>query len=293
MGTQAEIGNLELALLRTFLAVVDEGSIGRAAASVDMTQPAVSQQILRLEKIIGQRLFARERDGVTLTRHGKLLVPYANRAVELNEETLKQLREESARGLIALGASPDVALAGLLPALKRLQSIYPELELRFLVTAAEKLDPLLKTGELDLVITSAKVMTGTPRATWSVPLQWAAAEDVCVDKSRLLPLVLFEEPCIWQDKMLESFRSAGWAWRVSFESSSLDAILTATQSGLGIAALSIEAIQKIELAIVSNAGLPHAPVVEFGMFAGTALSNHARTVLEVAMASLATAGCNY
>jgi DNA-binding transcriptional LysR family regulator len=77
MATQAEIGDLELALLRTFLAVVDEGSIGKAAASVDVTQSAVSQQMFRLEKIVGQKLFARERNGITLTHHGKLLVPYA------------------------------------------------------------------------------------------------------------------------------------------------------------------------------------------------------------------------
>jgi DNA-binding transcriptional LysR family regulator len=292
MATQAQIGELEVSLLRTFLAVVDHGSIGKAAVSVDMTQPAVSQQMLRLEKIIGQKLFARERTGVTLTRHGKLLVPYANRAVELNEETLMRLREESTRGVVALGASADVALAGLFPALKRLQSIYAELELRFLVTEAERLDTLLKTGELDLVITSSSVMTATPNATWTVPLQWAAAKDLYIEKSRLLPLVVFEGPFNWQDEVLESLRTAGWTWRVSFESSSLDAILSATQSGLGVAALSAEAIEKFELAVVRNADLPPAPVVEFCMFAGTLLSNHARTVMEVAIASLLTAGNN-
>ena len=44
MATQAEIGNSEVGLLRTFLAVVDQGSIGKAAVSVDMTQPAVSSR---------------------------------------------------------------------------------------------------------------------------------------------------------------------------------------------------------------------------------------------------------
>jgi hypothetical protein len=71
--------DLELSLLRTFLAVVRHGSMGRTAAAVSKTQPAVSQQMLRLEKIIGRRLFSRSRGGVKLTGHGELLVTYAIR----------------------------------------------------------------------------------------------------------------------------------------------------------------------------------------------------------------------
>src|ERR1035437_1794449 len=78
--------DLELSLLRTFLAVVQHGSMGRTAAAVARTQPAVSQQMLRLEKVIGRKLFYRSRGGVKLTSHGELLVTYANRAVDLNAE---------------------------------------------------------------------------------------------------------------------------------------------------------------------------------------------------------------
>ena len=56
--------DLELPLLRTFLAVTRHGRMGRAAAEVAKTQPAVSQQILLLEKIVGRKLFSRSRDGV-------------------------------------------------------------------------------------------------------------------------------------------------------------------------------------------------------------------------------------
>jgi DNA-binding transcriptional LysR family regulator len=65
--------DLELSLLRTFLAVVQHGSMGRTTAAVAKTQPAVSQQMLRLEKVIGRKLFYRSRRGVKLTSHGELL----------------------------------------------------------------------------------------------------------------------------------------------------------------------------------------------------------------------------
>jgi DNA-binding transcriptional LysR family regulator len=286
MATQAQAADLEVSLLRMFLAVVEHGSIGKAAAAVDMTQPGVSQQMLRLEKIVGQKLFARARNGVRLTRHGELLVNYANRAVELSQETLLCLREQEVNEQVVVGASPDSALAGLIPGLRRLQSSRPKLELKVVVNAAEKLDGLLKAGEFDLVITSPNVMTAMPGTTWRVPLRWAACKNLQIDRSRPLPLVLFESPCHWQDEMLDCLRTAGWEWRRTFESSSLDAILTAAQSGLGITALPMETIRNFKLACVTEVGLPQAPTVEFGIFSGTALTDNAQTVLDVVNAAI-------
>ena len=135
--------DLELSLLRTFLAVVRHGSMGRTAAAVAKTQPAVSQQMLRLEKILGRKLFYRSRGGVKLTSHGELLVAYANRALDLNEEALARLREESASGPVRLGVSEQTALAALTPALKRFQRTHPDVELKLMVAAPSKLEFLL------------------------------------------------------------------------------------------------------------------------------------------------------
>jgi len=65
---------------------------------------------------------------VTLTRHGEVLVDYANRAIELNEETLLGLREEEATEQVVVGTSADVAFVGLIPGLTRMQTIRPELD---------------------------------------------------------------------------------------------------------------------------------------------------------------------
>ena len=152
MATHATSGDLELTLLRTFLAVVHHGSMGKTAAAVEKTQPAVSQQMMRLEKIVGQTLFARGRNGITLTRHGELLVSYANRALDLNEETLTRLRTEKMPERLLLGMSTVVALFGLAPALKRFQSIYPDLELKVVVSDSSALEGMLKAGQVDLVV---------------------------------------------------------------------------------------------------------------------------------------------
>ena len=111
MATQSGVGDLELSLLRTFLAVVRFGTLARTAAAFEISQAAASQQMFRLERIVGQKLFARERRGMTLTRHGDLPISYANRAVELSEETLARLSPESGPERIAVGMTHKSVIA--------------------------------------------------------------------------------------------------------------------------------------------------------------------------------------
>ena len=154
--------DLELSLLRTFLAVALHGSMGRTAAAVAKTQPAVSQQMLRLENIIGRKLFYRSRGGVKLTSHGELLVTYADRAIDLNEEALALLREESASGPVRLEVGEQTALSALTPALKRFQRTHPGVELKLTVAATSQLEFLLTQGELDFVISDPTRIAGLP-----------------------------------------------------------------------------------------------------------------------------------
>jgi DNA-binding transcriptional LysR family regulator len=287
MSTQMQAGNVEVGLLRTFLALVEQGSIGKTAVAVDKTQPAITQQMLRLEKIVGQKLFTRGRNGIKLTRHGQLLATYAHRAVDLNEEILLRLRGETPGRRLAVGMTADVALIGLAAAMKRFQSPHSDFELQVLVTAPTRLDALLNAGKLDWAIGDPTVMTGTPTEKWSVRLEWAAGNALDFDQSRPIPLILFEGPCSWQDKMLDSLHRAGRDWRITFESASLDAIVAAVQSGLGIAALPAMAIQNFELARFHAIELPGPPVIEFGMFrVATRIPSCARGAVEAELAPI-------
>ena len=277
--------DLELSLLRTFLAVVQHGSMGRTAAAVAKTQPAVSQQMLRLEKIIGRKLFYRSRNGVKLTSHGELLVAYANRAIDLNEEALARLREESASGPVCLGVSDQTALAGLAPALKRFQRTQPDVELKLMVAAPAKLEFLLTQGELDFVITDPTRIRGLPVIEWGSRLAWFASTDFSIDPPKILPLVLCESTNWWRDKILSSLRKAGWEWRVVFESASLDATLAALDSGLGVSALLPQTVRDTGIGEVKYARLPVLPEVRFGLFRGPTASTKARALMETALAT--------
>lgn len=96
------IFNLELDLLRTFVAVVDGNTFAAAAESVCRTQSAVSQQMQRLESLIGKELFARQGRNKTLTEAGTQLLNYARRILRLNDEACLSLMHEEIDGILKL-----------------------------------------------------------------------------------------------------------------------------------------------------------------------------------------------
>jgi len=78
--------NIPTDLLRTFVAVVDLRSFTKAAISLGVTQPAVSAQIKRLQFLIGDDIFDRSTQGVSLTPHGEIVISYARRLLSLNDQ---------------------------------------------------------------------------------------------------------------------------------------------------------------------------------------------------------------
>jgi DNA-binding transcriptional LysR family regulator len=76
------VADLDTGLLRNFLNCARLGSISRAAAASGRTQPALSQQLRRLEDIVGNTLLDRTASGVRLTPAGSALLPYAERILE-------------------------------------------------------------------------------------------------------------------------------------------------------------------------------------------------------------------
>jgi DNA-binding transcriptional LysR family regulator len=283
MTTIAAQRDLELSLLRTFLAVVGHGSMAKTATAIAKTQPAVSQQMQRLEGIIGRKLFYRSRSGVTLTCHGELLVVYANHAIDLNEEVMARLREESASGPVCLGVSEETALAGLTLALKRFQKTHPDVELKVIVATPAKLKLLLEQGRLDFVIGDPTRIPDPPVIEWRSRLAWLASTDLSIDPFKVLPLILCESTNCWHDEILSSLRTAGWEWRVVFESASLDATLAALDSGMGVAALLPETVRNTRLGEAKYARLPALPEVRFGMFRSRTAPTRARALMETAL----------
>ncbi|MGQ7190598.1 virulence transcriptional regulator RovM, partial [Escherichia sp. HC-CC] len=92
--------NLDLDLLRTFVAVADLNTFAAAAAAVCRTQSAVSQQMQRLEQLVGKELFARHGRNKLLTEHGIQLLGYARKILRFNDEACSSLMFSNLQGVL-------------------------------------------------------------------------------------------------------------------------------------------------------------------------------------------------
>jgi DNA-binding transcriptional LysR family regulator len=143
---------IELRHLRYFLAVADTLHFSKAAARLGIAQPPLSQQIKRLETLIGHKLFERTTRGVRLTLAGQLLAQRARHTLEKMQDDIAQVRRlgRGEEGTLTVGFSGSVIFTALSLAIQNFRKRYPHVELRLreLVTAAQ-IDALLN-GSIDL-----------------------------------------------------------------------------------------------------------------------------------------------
>ena len=140
--------------LLTFREVARLGSFSRAAEELSLTQPAVSQQILSLERQLGIRLIDRGPGGLGLTDAGALLLQHADAVsgrLRLATEQLGALVGEERRHL-AVGAFPS-AIATIVPeVIVRMRAAEPELEVTVAEGAMEELVAAVRDGTLHLAL---------------------------------------------------------------------------------------------------------------------------------------------
>lgn len=259
---------LETVLLRSFVTVVRAGSISRGATALGQTQPALSQKLQKLERAVGRPLLHRSPSGVSPTRAGEELLPYAERILSLCAQALAETGG-AVTGRCRVALLEDLAASQLSQALADLAGLHPGATLEVLNLSSAAMREAYDAGHVHLVLDHVLDVPGPPRWTIRRPLVWAAGQDVDVTADPL-PVVLFSHPCIWRTSVLETLERADRRWRVAFESNSLVGVLAGVRAGLGVAALMPA---NLEPAMASRDAhvLPALPDIELG------LARHPRT----------------
>ncbi|TDB97975.1 LysR family transcriptional regulator [Nonomuraea longispora] len=260
--------DLEIALLRSFVTAVRAGSISRAATALGHTQPALSQQVRKLESAVGHPLLHRSPSGVLPTRAGEELLPYAERILSLSAQALTETGR-ALTGHCGVGLLEDLAASQLSQVLADLARLHPGATLEVLSVADVAMREAYDTGRVHLVLNEVPALPGPPRWTVRRPLVWAVGTGVD-PAAQPLPVVLFSNPCFWRTSVLEAMDRADRPWRVAFESNSLVGVLAAVRAGLGVAAL-MPANLEPGMACHDADALPVLPDVELG------LARHPRT----------------
>lgn len=153
---------MELHQLRYFVAIAEEGSFTRAAERCDVSQPALSQQIGKLEQELGRPLFDRAGRKITLTEVGLTLLEEARgvlEALDRAQERMRQMRTEDA-GQVVLGVIPTVAPYLCPSLLAKFARAHPRVEVILHEDYTERVLASCLAGDLDLVICALPVEDG-------------------------------------------------------------------------------------------------------------------------------------
>ncbi|CAH3459968.1 LysR family transcriptional regulator [Enterobacter hormaechei] len=275
--------NLDLDLLRTFVAVADLNTFAAAAAAVCRTQSAVSQQMQRLEQLVGKELFARHGRNKLLTEHGIQLLGYARKILRFNDEACMSLMFSNLQGVLTLGASDESADTILPFLLNRISSVYPKLALDVSVKRNAFMVEMLKENEVDLVVTTHRPGQFESLTLRTSPTHWYCAAEYVLQKGEPIPLVLLDDPSPFRDMVLAALNEAGIPWRLAYVASTLPAVRAAVKAGLGVTARPVEMMSPDLRVLGQSEGLPSLPDTEYLLCHNAASNNELAKVVFEAM----------
>ena len=130
--------SVDLGWLRIFVEVGRSGSLSSAAASLGLTQPAVSYQIRRIEEQMGVALFHRQHRGVELSSEGRRLFEIVEKAVGGVDSLVRSFRAEAERPAVRLRTDYAFSALWLIPRMHRFRLLHPELDIQIVATQRQE-----------------------------------------------------------------------------------------------------------------------------------------------------------
>ncbi len=220
--------NLDLTALRSFVAVAETGGVTRASGFLNLTQSAVSMQLKRLEDGMGVKLLERAGRGVALTPTGQQLLGYARRMVELNDEILSRLTDQTFEGEVFLGVPHDIVYPVIPQVLQRFHAEFPRMKVQLISSYTNGLRTQYARGELEVILTTEPDLRRGGETLAEVPLRWVGAPDGTAWRQRPLRLAYCRH-CTFRDDDLRKLDEAGVVWELAVDSES-DRTIEATVS---------------------------------------------------------------
>ncbi|AZV20482.1 LysR substrate-binding domain-containing protein [Mesorhizobium sp. M7A.F.Ce.TU.012.03.2.1] len=255
---------LELNLLKTFVAVVESGSLSNAAPRVGRSQSAVSMQMQRLEEMVGNQLLVRGPRTVTPNAIGEDFLIYARRLLKLSDEAWASVTRPKETGSVRLGVPDDYAAFLLPPVLSRFAAEHPLVTVELICEQSTALVKTLAEGRLDLAI-----ITRLPEQPLEVirleRFVWVASPNHVAWEADPLPVALFEPGCAARMNVLQALGDADRSYRCTYSSASLLGLIAVVQAGLAVAGLALRSVPPSLRIVGGNEGLPVLPDLEIGI----------------------------
>jgi LysR family hydrogen peroxide-inducible transcriptional activator len=247
---------MELHQLRYFCAVAESGSFSRGAEHSHVSQPSLSQQILKLEAELGARLFDRLGRSVRLTEVGKTFLPRARAVLRELEAARGDVVEskDSISGQVVVGVIPTVAPYFLPPVLAAFSKKYSESA----VIVVEEITPLLlerlRTGSVDIAILALPVrghefdslplLTEPLFAALPKKHRLARRAAISLRDLRKEPFLLLRDGHCFRENAVAACDRARVSPQVVFESGQFSSLLGLVGSGMGVSLVPSMAVDR-------------------------------------------------
>ncbi len=247
---------MELHQLRYFCAVAETGSFSRAAEQSHISQPSLSQQIMKLEDELGARLFDRLGRSVRLTDVGKTFLPRARSVLRELEAAKGDVveRKESIGGPVSVGVIPTVAPYFLPPQLTSFSRKFPQA----LLTIVEEITPVLldrlRAGAIDVAILAlpirghefetAPLLTERLFAALPKNHKFAKRRSLFLKDLRSEPFLLLRDGHCFRDTAVAACDRARLHPQIIFESGQFSSLLSMVGAGMGVSIVPEMAIEK-------------------------------------------------
>jgi LysR family hydrogen peroxide-inducible transcriptional activator len=237
---------MELHQLRYFLAVARTRNFSRAAEQCHVAQPSLSQQIMKLEGELEERLFERTKREVSLTPAGELFRQHAERVIEALEQAKDSVRDVRGlmHGRVVLGALPTIAPYYLPKRMRKFAAQYPGVELVVHEDTTAQLVQAVLAKEIDLALVSLPVERRglVAEEFFREPLlaalpakhRLARRSGLKLEDLECEAFILMKEGHCLAGQALQFCRLKGFAPRVSFRSAQIETVLAFVAAGSGV-----------------------------------------------------------
>lgn len=238
------VGKLDL--YRVFNVVSKNKSFSKAAKELYMTQSAVSQAIMRLEKELEIYLFHRTPKGAVLTNEGKVLLEHVSSALGILDVAAEQMQQHKGlrKGELRIAVSDTISRYFLLPYLEEFHARFPGIKLKIMNGTTPEILKFIKSGEADVGVCNLPIEDKQFHVIPCMEIhdvfvcgekyKRLSKEPISFDHLMKLPLIAFEKDTITRTYIDGFFKEKGFSISPVFELGSYELIMDFAKGNLGI-----------------------------------------------------------
>lgn len=256
--------DLQIDWLRTFLAVVDTGSVTAAARQVSRSQSAVSMQLKKLEDSVGRPLLNRESRQMTLTPTGFDLLGYARKLLEVHSNALIAMHGGNVSGRVSIGVPDDYALAYLTPMLRTFLNRFSDVEVTLACEPSTVLLVKLERGKVDLAVMTRDI-PNRGVLLFREKLVWVGSEQHEVWKKDPLPIAVHGIDSHLRAAVIAAVSAQQRDYRIVYNSPNVMGQLAAAESGIAVAVITQCCLPASLKVLDERNGMPELPEVEVAL----------------------------